>query len=218
MRIQISIMLGTILLGTWLALGSGWAVAAPTCTARTPTEAIQLGWKTQSSAAIAYALPVSSEGYRLRRIAADPVLHRRWALIENCLHPERPLQMIPLSDEAGTLPGENTDAAPIDVPRLIQVRRTERPQPTIKVAAIGAAAGPSLASPPAAFPSSSTAPLVRAGDRVHLWSSAANVRLEIEVVALEYGRAGQVIHLRREGQATLLAGVVVGPDSAELMP
>jgi flagella basal body P-ring formation protein FlgA len=62
------------------------------------------------------------------------------------------------------------------------------------------------------------APLVRAGDRVHLWSFDANVRLEMEVVALEYGRVGQVIHLRRSGQNTLIAGVVVGKDSVELMP
>jgi len=39
-------------------------------------------------------------------------------------------------------------------------------------------------------------------------------RLENDVV----GRAGQVIRLRRVGQGTLLAGVVVGKDSAELMP
>jgi hypothetical protein len=38
------------------------------------------------------------------------------------------------------------------------------------------------------------------------------------VVSLEYGRVGQVIHVRRMGQTTLLAGVVVGKNSAELIP
>jgi hypothetical protein len=213
MRIQISIAFAML-----FALGGGWAVAAPICAARTPTQAIQIGGKAQSSAAAAYASPATSEGYRLRRIVVDPALHRRWALIENCSHPERPLQMIALPAEAGGLPGENTDAAHMDVPQLMNVQHSARPQPTRKVAAIAASARPSLAPPPAISPSSSTAPLVRAGDRVHLWSSEANVRLEIEVVALEYGQAGQVIHMRRRGQETLLAGVVVGPDSAELMP
>jgi flagella basal body P-ring formation protein FlgA len=64
--------------------------------------------------------------------------------------------------------------------------------------------------------------LVRAGDRVHLWSASTNVRLEIEAVSLDYGRAGQVIHLRRLAnarvQTAMLAGLVDGADSAELLP
>lgn len=61
-------------------------------------------------------------------------------------------------------------------------------------------------------------PVIRAGDLVRLWSSDGNVRLEMAVVSLEYGRVGQVIHVRRMGQTTLLAGVVVGKNSAELIP
>jgi flagella basal body P-ring formation protein FlgA len=64
--------------------------------------------------------------------------------------------------------------------------------------------------------------LIRAGDRVRLWSAGANVRLEIEAIALEYGRTGQVIHLRRLGndasQKAILTGVVDGVGSAELLP
>ena len=61
-------------------------------------------------------------------------------------------------------------------------------------------------------------PVIRAGDLVRLWSSDANVRLEMQVVSVEYGRVGQIIHVRRMGQTALLAGVVVGKDSAELIP
>jgi flagella basal body P-ring formation protein FlgA len=60
-------------------------------------------------------------------------------------------------------------------------------------------------------------PVIHAGDLVRLWSSDSNVRLEMAVVSLEYGRLGQVIHVRRIGQITLLAAVVVGKDSAELI-
>jgi flagella basal body P-ring formation protein FlgA len=61
-------------------------------------------------------------------------------------------------------------------------------------------------------------PMIHAGDLVRLWSSDSNVRLEMAVVSLEYGHLGQVIHVRRVGQTTLLAAVVVGKDSAELIP
>jgi flagella basal body P-ring formation protein FlgA len=60
-------------------------------------------------------------------------------------------------------------------------------------------------------------PVIHAGDLVRLWNSDSNVRLEMAVVSLEYGRLGQVIHVRRVGQTTLLAAVVVGKDSAELI-
>ena len=77
-------------------------------------------------------------------------------------------------------------------------------------------------SPNAMAPIAPDPLLVRAGDRVHLWSASTNVRLEIEAIALDYGHAGQVIHLRRLGndraQTAMLAGLVDGADSAELLP
>jgi flagella basal body P-ring formation protein FlgA len=64
--------------------------------------------------------------------------------------------------------------------------------------------------------------LVRAGDRVIVWEQGPELRMEIAAVALEYGHAGQLIHLRRkgfrQGQSLTLTGVVRGPSSVELAP
>ncbi|MGC1781839.1 MAG: flagella basal body P-ring formation protein FlgA [Acidobacteriaceae bacterium] len=233
MRNKILIMLGIL-----FVLGTGAAMSASICSARTPQQAVEIGqaeWKTQISAPLTLtsaapthsSTPIStSNSYRLRRIAIDRVLHRRWAFVENCSHPEAPLQVIalPVNPTAAT-------AGKFFAARMAAISHGPSSFPSLGTSvdasedtqrALPSSAARSLTNISALVSSATGDPsnpvLVRAGDRVHLWSSAANVRLEIEVVALEYGRAGQVIHFRREGQQALLAGVVVGRDSAELMP
>ncbi len=228
MRIQISITLGILFM-----LGTCAAMSASSCTARVPEQVFPTTWTTQNGARIQDSSQKFFAGYRLRRIAVDPVLHRRWAWMENCSHPEWPPRIIAMPVAARGPRQQNNIPSPNDVPRIERVQRTGNraiiAKPAIPVSASAvqgarspsrsfARVGPIIVPPSARYSSSSTAPLVRAGDRVHLWSSEANVRLEVEVIALEYGRSGQVIHLRRKGQQTLLAGVVVGLDSAELMP
>lgn len=227
MRIQIAMVLGIS-----FVFGNGTAVAAPTCHAGTPAQAIRMELTAQGRASDADVSSMPPRGYRLRRIIADPALHRRWAYIEDCSHPERPSTIIALPAETVRNGAHPLNRASVDLPRAERTQPGrknttiptaapfQRPSPTLpwaqstvlSSAPAGSSLIPSQPAPP------STTPLIRAGDRVHLWSSAANVRLEVEVIALEYGHAGQVIRLRRNGQQTLLAGVVVGEDSAELMP
>lgn len=214
-------MLRRAILGVLIALAGGCAFGQSICAARTPEQALPLDWVVQTNSQVVPPdAQTRASRYRLVRVVVDPILHRRWAFIENCTHPEWPLQAILFASKSDALSTSGPDvslaakalpASAEQVPSQTAVAHPAIfPQPSPQSA-------PKYAQP--SVPASSTmTPLVRAGDRVHLWSSDANVRLEMEVVALEYGRVGQVIHLRRSGQNTLIAGVVVGKDSVELMP
>jgi hypothetical protein len=202
------------ILGLLVALITSGGFAQPSCSARTPEQALPPGWIEATNHA---TLESSGSVYRLSRIVVDPELHRRWALIANCTHPERPLEIVALSRGHVIVPTQAAKPFPLP-PFSPGLARHSVPT---EVAPGSAILSPSNVSVPTAAvlaKSSATVPLIRAGDLVRLWSSDANVRLEMEVVSLEYGRAGQVIHLRRVGQTALLAGVVVDKDSAELIP
>ncbi len=160
-------------------------------------------------------------GFTVRRIVTDRMLHQTWAIVEDCSHPERPLEMIQLGAPISPAKVEPTQAAapaiPVAVAQSVPAIAARSPQIAVSE--------PVSSSVPAPFSSAALLPqplLVRAGDRVHLWSASTNVRLEIEAVALDYGHAGQVIHLRRMGsdpsRRVMLAGLVDGADSAELLP
>lgn len=60
--------------------------------------------------------------------------------------------------------------------------------------------------------------MVRAGSRVHLIKSEANVRLNLAGVALESGAAGDHIRVRVSAQGTVLSGIVRTHDLIELAP
>jgi len=158
--------------------------------------------------------------FAVRQVVADPMLHRRWAIVENCAHPERPLKMIQLGAPISPARGKPVRAAqtiPVAAAQIVPAMATRASQITVSEAV----SSPALAR----FRSAAPLPqplLVRAGDLVHLWSASTNVRLEIEAIALDYGHAGQVIHLRRTGndpsERVMLAGLVDGTDTAELLP
>lgn len=218
-------MLGRTILGVLVALGSGCAFGQPACNARTPEQTLPVGWAVQANSQT--SAPESQERssrYRLARVVIDSELHRRWAFIANCTHPEWPLQVVaivsgPTSLRTPVTATETPFAVPAaPIPAEHMPRQASVPRPAVLTqSSTQPQAVQSSTKPPAPI-SFAVAPLVRAGDLVHLWSSDTSVHLDIEVVSLEYGRAGQVIRLRRLGQSALLAGVVVGKDSAELIP
>jgi Chaperone for flagella basal body P-ring formation len=61
-----------------------------------------------------------------------------------------------------------------------------------------------------------TAPLIPAGARVRLWSTANDASIELSGTALEAGSAGQMIHVRTGQRGTVLEGRVCGAGSVEL--
>lgn len=207
------------ILGVLVAMVSGCSLAETACSARTPEQALPSGWVAATTEA---ASDSPANFYRLVRIVVDPELHRRWALIANCTHPERPLQIVALSAEQPTLPTPPAPALPLAspartvAPHIVQAEGMHHPQ--ISLSPSGRPPTAPIPMSPSTPSPSAMVPVIRAGDLVRLWGSDANVRLEMEVVSLEYGHVGQIIHVRRMGQTALLAAVVVGTDSAELIP
>jgi hypothetical protein len=207
-----------LILGAVIGTVSSYGAAQVTCSARTPEQALPSGSVAATNPAISDS---SASFYRLARIVVDPELHRRWGLIANCTHPERPLEIVALSRYV-VVPNSATELFPWAPPATgvsLRIGQTNVVRPQAK------SLPPRITSPGAAVAAKTSAqdpsamtPVIRAGDLVRLWSSDGNVRLEMAVISLEYGRVGQVIHVRRMGQTTLLAGVVVGEDSAELIP
>jgi hypothetical protein len=203
------------MVGVLVVIATACSFAQVPCSARTPRQAVPLG------AAFAAQAPTpnsTADSYRLARIVVDSELHRRWALVANCSHPERPLEFVALSPEHSSV-----------------LTQAEHPSPSREAGAISPKAHTEAShnhtiSSPTRIPSppvpvtaetpnpTNNLPMIHAGDLVRLWSSDANVRLEMAVVSLEYGRLGQIIHVHRVGQASQLAAVVVGKGSAELIP
>lgn len=207
-----------LILGVVVGTVSGCGFAQVTCSAHTPEQALPSASVVTTNKGTSDS---SASFYRLARILVDPELHRRWALIANCTHPERPMEMVALS---GPVVVPDMDVQPVASASLtfgesfsiVQAgavrRRTTSSPATVPQMRPAAVATPATPAPSAMMP------VIRAGDLVRLWSSNGNMRLEMAVISLEYGRVGQVIHVRRTGQTTLLAGVVVGKNSAELIP
>jgi hypothetical protein len=217
--VRTSMMWRQTIFGVLLAMVSGCSFAQSACSARNPEQALPPGWivATKESASLS-----STNFYRLTQIVVDPELHRRWALIANCTHPERPLEIVALSRGHVIVPTRAAKYFPLlpSISGLAQHRVSTEvasgpaipPPPNVLALTAAVIAKTSVPDP------STTVPVIRAGDLVRLWSSDGNVRLEMAAVSVEYGRVGQIIHVRRMGQTALLAGVVVGEDSAELIP
>jgi hypothetical protein len=214
MRVQIKKMWSVAhAVGLWLSIAAGACASASTlmCPAY------------HTSATPQAATLHIQQGFAVRRIITDRVLHQTWAIVEDCSHPERPLKMIllPESASAGDVPSFTAQKILVAATPPIQPQRMSKLARQLVLAPVSAPSRPVMIGSPIA-PLLLSLVLVHPGDRVHLWSASTNVRMEIEAVALDYGHAGQVIHLRRIGnnhaQTTMLAGLVDGADSAELLP
>ncbi len=204
--------------------GSAWAIS---CAASTPEIAVR-EWVHPQVEARPAVDATRREGYTVQRVIADPVLGAQWALVANCAHPERPPIAVALSEEDSRLLQQQAArlAAIGEEPAMPGMPEVPRYIPAL----VRLDRSPILSSTSTVGRSntmftkiSAPAPmLVRAGDRVVLWNQEPQLRMAIEAVALEYGHAGQVIHLRRGGQGASLnatiTGVVRGPGSVELMP
>ncbi len=213
-----------LLLAGVLFSGNLWA---RTCTAKTPEAAAQQWLRQQEAVQTLLENPSTQPehatmGYAVQRTFSDPVLKTQWALVADCAHPARPLLAVALPQgtlrigrnfqpaQAAWHPAEIPDYAPARVRLMLT-----------QVAGVGSG----VLFQPATTTSVRSMPepvLVRAGDRVVLWNQEPQLRMEIGATALEFGHAGQVIHLRRGGTSSswnaTMTGVVRGPDSVELMP
>lgn len=77
-------------------------------------------------------------------------------------------------------------------------------------------AGVSMPAKAAITDIAKTAPLVPAGAKVRLWSTANGASIELAGTALEAGTEGQTIHVRTGQRGTVLEGRVRGAGSVEL--
>ena len=206
-----------VLAGYALASGA-WALS---CTANTPEQAAQAWVSAQSRVDVSATQEKMPSGYRVERVMTDAVLHKQWALIASCDHPAHPLIAVELQRAVRSHSMQarvdsasfNTSTISIQLPAYVPA-----------VVHLAAAATSLFSVNPAA---SAVRPLVspmlvQAGDRVVLWNREPELHLAIAAVSLEYGREGQIIHLRRDNPGTLqnvtMTGVVRGPGSVELMP
>lgn len=216
--------------GIVLGLAIGVAVSLP---AHAAAEQVceQTAAKDSSASASQPVAARAGNESSARRIFRDPLLKNDWEILEDCAHPERPPRMVQIagatvrSSPVSPLP-EDRVVAPFARKAEVPVSRTTATKTEARLRPVAPPDfGHSALRSTVVRPVASNAPsplFVRAGDHVRLWSAGADVRLEIQAVALEYGRAGQVIHLRRLGSTagprTILTGVVDGRGSAELLP
>lgn len=130
-------------------------------------------------------------GYRLLEVRWDPVLRRRWAILQSLAHPERPpvAELTDLMTQAG-VEAPHGGGVPSTVFASSPARQTELP--------------------------------VRSGERVTLWSSEDNVRMQMEAVAEGSGGVGDRIQLRVTGAGVngesgwRVQGTIRGPGSVEM--
>jgi hypothetical protein len=220
---------GLLVALAWTA--STAAAQALPCTASTPEQAVQQWLRAQSAhantAAATWTQPL---GYGVLRILRDPILGQSWAEVQDCAHPSRPLIAIALPGKAVYAEAVYAESQP-RADREIEMQASE-----VSAAAHRAAPFQTLPQLPAYQPVSvhlalaqteqaspiPTPVLVRAGDRVTLWNQEPDLQMNLAAIALEYGRAGQIIHLRRTGgfgkPEKTIAGVVRAAGSVELLP
>jgi len=228
-------------IGLWLAMWLAPAAAqALLCTAQTPEQAAEQWQRAQGADAQIRAEEWRQPlGYAVVRVVHDPVLGQAWVQVQDCAHPSRPLVAIALPERAVThrtsAPAIRTAHATASHPAmaasgmaanefLASMSRASQPQlPTYTPQAVRMATPQEVAQSQAAQAFQTPAPvLVRAGDRVTLWNREPDLQMNLAAIALEYGRAGQVIHLRRTGgfgkPEDMIAGVVRAAGSVELLP
>ena len=121
--------------GVLAAVISGSALGQTPCSAHSPEHAVPAGWSADTGDTNPPPSRAASGWYRLDHVLVDPTLHRRWAFIANCSHPEWPLQVVALTGPsilpttaANATPGPQ--AAPVAVKRVPPAVAMDRPAPS----------------------------------------------------------------------------------------
>ena len=215
---KIKILIRVLTLAGCALASSVWALS---CTATTPEQAAQAWIGAQSMVDVSATQTKILSGYRVERVMTDAAMHKQWALIASCEHPAHPLIAVELPRAVRShsmqahVETASYDTSTISIQLPVYVPVVVHP---------GTAVTPLFSAKPAAIEARPQASpmLVHAGDRVVLWNREPELHLAIAAVSLEYGREGQIIHLRRDNPGTLqnvtMTGVVRGPGSVELMP
>jgi len=110
--------------------GSIVAMAEQVC-ARTPTMALQA-----MNSNVAAEVLAQADGYRIAKVHLDPLLHRSWAMIASCGHPDRPwiAMLLPEMKLRGALSSfdsrtDHSQSTPFPVVHsgdLVQLRGSEK--------------------------------------------------------------------------------------------
>jgi|GEM_PF-1287746 len=119
-----------------------------------------------------------SGGYRVVRSHWDPLLNIDWVEVEDCAHPERPWRTVAVHD-AGALADVVTGGGVGKGPSNVT-------SGTVSVGQQRTFSASRLNQQPV---------LVRVGQNVMLWSNADKVRINLQAVAEQSGRAGDTIWL-----------------------
>ena len=128
-----------------------------------------------------------AEEYRIVRYVPDVQLHTCWAILADARHLEAPL-------------------------RILEARiGMELNHPAVAQNAVNTSISMRT------VPTTKAAPVVRAGDRVIIWSLQRNALLHVEGIALTQGEVGEIITARTSFSAAKLKGTIRAPGSIELI-
>lgn len=152
--------------------------------------------------AFGHSQPKAGASFAFDHYVTDAGLHRRWAILADRAHPERPWIAVPAASSATGPEGSKP-----------------KPKPQSTNAGGGVAGQLALATaqvrqapPPAKAPR-----IILPGTAVTLWQQSGDARIELSGTAVDGGTMGSVVHVRTGPGRALLAGIVCGPGSVELI-
>ena len=157
-------------------------------------------WAAARPAACGLSHPQADAGaaFDFEHYVTDPALHRRWAVLADRAHPERPWVVVPAAARS---------AVPL------------APLPETKPSLHGGVAGEltqAAAQVERIPPPAAARRIVIPGMAVTLWQVSGDARIELRGTAADSAALGGVVHVRIGPGRALLAGIVRGPGSVEL--
>lgn len=141
------------------------------------------------SAVSAFAVELCGENVPTRYIQ-DLGHDRRWAVIRDCVHPERPERLLPVAPETTSKVQEHDSYLPANL----------KVQNGLSLQTVGSPI------------------VVRAGSQVELHSEAPNLHLALQGTALDSGSAGATVRVRLHVGGAVLSGWVRDASTVEFQP